>query len=36
MQFSLQPRLHFELGLIRLVEAGRLISIEEAWLAPEA
>ncbi len=30
MQFSLQPRLHFELGLIRLVEAGRLISIEEA------
>jgi len=30
MQFSLQPRLHFELGLIRLVEAGRLIAIEEA------
>ncbi len=30
MQFSLQPRLHLELGLIRLVEAGRLISIEEA------
>jgi DNA polymerase-3 subunit gamma/tau len=30
MQFSLQPRLHFELGLIRLVEAGKLISIEEA------
>jgi len=30
MQFSLQPRLHLELGLIRLVEAGKLISIEEA------
>jgi len=30
LQFSLQPRLHFELGLIRLVEAGKLISIEEA------
>jgi DNA polymerase-3 subunit gamma/tau len=30
MQFSLQPRLHLELGLIRLVEAGKLVSIEEA------
>ncbi|HVX67126.1 MAG TPA: DNA polymerase III subunit gamma/tau [Bryobacteraceae bacterium] len=30
LQFSLQPRLHMELGLIRLVEAGRLVSIEEA------
>ncbi|MGE5645518.1 MAG: DNA polymerase III subunit gamma/tau [Acidobacteriota bacterium] len=30
LQFSLQPRLHMELGLIRLVEAGKLISIEEA------
>ncbi len=30
LQFSLQPRLHLELGLIRLVEAGRLVPIEEA------
>ncbi len=30
LQFSLQPRLHLELGLIRLVEAGKLIAIEEA------
>jgi DNA polymerase-3 subunit gamma/tau len=30
LQFSLQPRLHLELGLIRLVEAGRLVSIEQA------
>jgi DNA polymerase-3 subunit gamma/tau len=30
LQFSLQPRLHMELGLIRLVEAGKLLSIEEA------
>ncbi len=30
MQTSLQPRLHLELGLLRLVQAGKLISIEEA------
>jgi DNA polymerase-3 subunit gamma/tau len=30
LQFSSQPRLHLELGLIRLVEAGRLIPIEQA------
>jgi DNA polymerase III subunit gamma/tau len=30
MQVSLQPRLHLELGLIKLVQAGRLQSIEEA------
>jgi DNA polymerase-3 subunit gamma/tau len=30
LQFSLQPRLHLELGLIRLIEAGRLVAIEEA------
>jgi DNA polymerase-3 subunit gamma/tau len=30
LQFSLQPRLHMELGLIRLVEAGKLVAIEEA------
>jgi DNA polymerase-3 subunit gamma/tau len=30
LQFSLQPRFHLELGLLRLVQAGRLVSIEEA------
>ena len=30
MQTSLQPRLHLEIGLVRLVHAGRLRSIEEA------
>lgn len=30
MQYSLQPRLHLELGLIKLVHAGRLKPIEEA------
>ena len=30
LQFSLQPRFHLELGLIRMVQAGRLIPIEEA------
>jgi DNA polymerase-3 subunit gamma/tau len=30
LQYSLQPRLHLELGLIRMVHAGRLVSIEEA------
>jgi DNA polymerase-3 subunit gamma/tau len=30
MQASLQPRLHLEIGLLRLVYAGRLTSIEEA------
>ncbi len=30
LQFSLQPRLHLELGLIKLVQAGRLQSIEDA------
>ena len=30
LQSSLQPRLHLELGLIKLVHAGRLQSIEEA------
>jgi DNA polymerase-3 subunit gamma/tau len=30
MQFSLQPRLHLEIGLLRLVQAGRLLPIEEA------
>jgi DNA polymerase-3 subunit gamma/tau len=30
MQTSLQPRLHLEIGLLRLVQAGRLQPIEEA------
>ncbi|HXR77108.1 MAG TPA: DNA polymerase III subunit gamma/tau [Bryobacteraceae bacterium] len=30
LQFSLQPRLHLELGLIKLVQVGKLQSIEEA------
>jgi DNA polymerase-3 subunit gamma/tau len=30
LQFSLQPRLHLELGLIKLVQVGRLQSIEDA------
>ena len=30
LQYSLQPRLHLELGLVRMVHAGRLVSIEEA------
>ncbi|MBK5292897.1 MAG: DNA polymerase III subunit gamma/tau [Acidobacteriia bacterium] len=29
LQYSLQPRLHLELGLLRLIHAGRLRSIEE-------
>ncbi|MGA2212992.1 MAG: DNA polymerase III subunit gamma/tau [Bryobacteraceae bacterium] len=30
LQFSLQPRLHLEIGLLRLVQAGRMMPIEEA------
>jgi DNA polymerase-3 subunit gamma/tau len=30
LQESLQPRLHLEMGLLRLVHAGRLLPIEEA------
>ncbi len=30
LQFSLQPRFHLELGLLRMVQAGRLAPIEEA------
>jgi DNA polymerase-3 subunit gamma/tau len=30
LQFSLQPRFHLEMGLLRLVHAGRLLPIEEA------
>ena len=41
LQSSLQPRLHLEMGLLRLIHAGRLQPIEEAiaalgrWIAPE-
>ena len=30
LQASLQPRLHLEIGLLRLVQAGKLLPIEEA------
>jgi DNA polymerase III subunit gamma/tau len=30
LQFSLQPRFHLEMGLVRLVEAGKIVPIEEA------
>lgn len=30
LQASLQPRFHLEIGLVRMVQAGRLTSIEEA------
>ena len=30
IQASLQPRLHLEIGLLRLVHAGKLVSIEQA------
>ncbi len=30
LQFSLQPRFHLELGLLKMVQAGKLVSIEEA------
>jgi DNA polymerase-3 subunit gamma/tau len=30
LQFSLQPRLHLEIGLLRLVQAGKLVTIEDA------
>jgi DNA polymerase-3 subunit gamma/tau len=30
LQYSLQPRLHLELGLLRLVHAARIVPIEEA------
>ncbi len=30
LQFSLQPRLHLEIGLLRLIQAGKLVSIEDA------
>ena len=30
LQYSLQPRFHLEIGLVRLVHAGRLLPIEQA------
>jgi DNA polymerase-3 subunit gamma/tau len=30
LQFSLQPRFHLEIGLVRMVQAGRLLPIEQA------
>jgi len=30
LQFSLQPRFHLEMGLVRMVHAGRLLPIEQA------
>jgi DNA polymerase-3 subunit gamma/tau len=33
LQYSLQPRLHLELGLLRLIHAGRLLPIEKALAA---
>ncbi len=33
LQSSLQPRLHLELGLVKLVQAGKMQSIEEALAA---
>jgi DNA polymerase-3 subunit gamma/tau len=30
LQFSLQPRFHLEIGLVRLVQAGRILPIEQA------
>jgi DNA polymerase III subunit gamma/tau len=30
LQFSLQPRFHLEMGLVRMVQAGRLLPLEQA------
>jgi DNA polymerase-3 subunit gamma/tau len=30
LQFSLQPRFHLEIGLLKMVQAGKLVSLEEA------
>jgi DNA polymerase-3 subunit gamma/tau len=38
LQYSLQPRFHLELGLLKMVQAGKLVGIEEALasLGPRA
>jgi len=33
LQFSLQPRFHLEIGLLKMVQAGKLIAIEDALAA---
>jgi DNA polymerase-3 subunit gamma/tau len=33
LQFSLQPRFHLEIGLLKMVQAGRLVAIEDALAA---
>src|SRR5580700_8052 len=33
LQFSLQPRFHLEIGLLKMIQAGKLTSIEEAIAA---
>jgi DNA polymerase-3 subunit gamma/tau len=30
LQFSLQPRFHLEIGLLKMVQAGKLVGVEEA------
>jgi DNA polymerase-3 subunit gamma/tau len=30
LQFSLQPRFHLEIGLLKMIQAGKLVSIEDA------
>ncbi|MGH9719235.1 MAG: DNA polymerase III subunit gamma/tau [Bryobacteraceae bacterium] len=35
LQASLQPRFHLELGLVRMVQAGKLLAIEEALASLE-
>jgi DNA polymerase-3 subunit gamma/tau len=30
LQFSMQPRFHLEIGLLKMIQAGRLVPIEEA------
>jgi len=36
LQYSLQPRFHLEIGLVRLVHAGRLLPIEQALAGMKA
>jgi DNA polymerase-3 subunit gamma/tau len=38
LQFSLQPRFHLEIGLLKMIQAGKLVSIEEALasMGPQA
>src|SRR6202162_5457244 len=30
LQFSLQPRFHLEIGLLKMIQAGKLVEIEQA------